>query len=275
MRTILIADPNTGFAAFIAEELRRTGHYRVVLAGSGAEAIQQACEIRPELAVVDAEVTQGAPLPDFIRQLRQDNTALPVVLIPVSEADVPTEVEIQGTLPKPFFLPDLAPLVRDLLGEPPVADAPPETPPPPAPVTRPARAVKVVISEPDRRLIDGHVQAMSHALRDEPVLLTQKDKVIAIAPRLSQTASAALAQVVTLAWETNGLAPRPLEAAPELIRFMGESDSTRYMLYSVNVADNLALSVALRRRIPLPIVRRITRDTAAELAKLLTSHPEL
>jgi hypothetical protein len=45
------------------------------------------------------------------------------------------------------------------------------------------------------------------------------------------------------------------------------------MLYSVHVAGDLKLSVALRARLPLPIVRRIARDTAAELAKLASTEP--
>jgi hypothetical protein len=55
-----------------------------------------------------------------------------------------------------------------------------------------------------------------------------------------------------------------------VIRFEGNSENTRYLLYSVEVIGDLVLSVAIRVRIPLPTVRKLLRDTAAELAALVT-----
>jgi hypothetical protein len=82
-------------------------------------------------------------------------------------------------------------------------------------------------------------------------------------PRLGQTSAAALAEVVAKAWKSRG-------NGSEVIRFEGNSENTRYLLYSVEVIGDLVLSVAIRVRIPLPTVRKLLRDTAAELAALVT-----
>ncbi|MBL8057529.1 MAG: response regulator [Anaerolineales bacterium] len=306
MRTVLVADPNATFAAVVSDALQRLNGLNVVVAASGPEALRKAAAAPPDVAVVDGALPECA-LAELIGALRQSRPDLPVVLMPLDEADLPASVPVQGVLSKPFFLPDLAALITDLLGpEPAAAAAPapepqpagpggprgpavrprdprlsvtgplaataplrarlaPNTPAPARPAAAPA-ASPVPLPDDLRRALESRVEMMSRALRDEPVFIAQGERVLIIVPRLSQSATAALAQVAARAW---GRA----EPAPEVIRFEGETEINRYMLYSVRVSQtrNLTLSVALRLRIPLPIVRRVTRETALELAKLLTA----
>ena len=273
MRKVLIADPNTPFATVVGEALHRMGGYKVELAASGPEARAKCASLKPDLAVVDIDLPE-CDVAALIGQMRDAIPGLPVVLIPYSKDDAPAGLDIQGILTKPFFLPDLPELVNDILGRPqfnrpevyilPDSDARAQTlihKPAPKPVgTKPLPRLDrpVVVHNDQRPVIEGHVEALSHALRDEPVLLTQGKKVITISPRLSQTAIAALAEVVARAWRTN-------DKGGEVIRFEGDSDSTRYMLYSLAVAGDLVLSVALRVRIPLPSIRRLVREAAEEL----------
>ena len=70
---------------------------------------------------------------------------------------------------------------------------------------------------------------------------------------------------ITKTWITVFLRCSHLQKGGEVIRFEGDSDSTRYMLYSLAVAGDLVLSVALRVRIPLPSIRRLVREAAEEL----------
>jgi hypothetical protein len=135
--------------------------------------------------------------------------------------------------------------------------------PRPVRVVPPARPV--VITEKNRPLIEGHVAALSHAMRDEPVLLTLEKKVITIAPRLSRTAAGALAEVVVKAWVGRDASP-----GSEVVRFEGDSESTRYMLYSYNVTGELRLSLALRVRIPLPTLRKLVREAGGQLLIVMT-----
>jgi CheY-like chemotaxis protein len=301
MRTVLVADPNATFATVVADALQRLGSFDVVLAATGPEALQKSASARPHLAVLDGALPD-CRIPDLIDQLRQVIPNLPVVLMPLDAADVPPDSAVQGVLTKPFFLPDLPALITEILGPDPeagvqtVAPAPrprnarlavtgplnvasplrarltqtgalPSSPaasltpsPAPQPASTPA---SIALGDEARRLVETRIEAMSRALRDEPVFLSRGERVFVMVPRLSPSAATALVQVVRRAWETQA-------AAPEVIRFEGETEINRYMLYSVRVAGDLALSVALRTRVPLPIVRRVARDTAAEVARAIT-----
>jgi hypothetical protein len=212
----------------------------------------------------------------------------------VDEAGVPADIPIQAVLAKPFFLPDLPALITRVLGPNPAGlasnsgvarstaelrlvepEARPRNPrvavtgplSAPAPLRTRLTATGIltpplVMTTEVRRHVENHVEMMSRALRDEPVFLAQGDKVLAMVPRLSPSATSVLVRVVARAWEVQA-------SAPEVIRFEGDTEINRYMLYSVRVAGDITLSVALRMRIPLPIVRRVARDTAAELVKLV------
>jgi CheY-like chemotaxis protein len=251
VRRVLIADPNTPFATVVAEALQSMGGYKVTLAASGPEALKACAELQPTLAVVDVDLPECNPFA-LIGHMREAVPSLPVVLLPYSREDVPAGLNVQGVLIKPFFLPDLPEIINNILGGPADLELEPEPPPKP-----------VVIDETNSRLLEGHVEALSHAVRNEPVLLSSGTNVISMCPRLGQTSAAALAEVVAKAWKTRG-------NGSEVIRFEGNSENTRYLLYSVEVIGDLVLSVAIRVRIPLPTVRKLLRDTAAELAALVT-----
>ncbi len=279
MRKVIIADPNTPFATVVSEALRRMGGYQAELAASGPETREKCASLKPDLVVVDVDLPE-CDVPTLIGQLRETNPGLAVVLIPYSKNDLPAGLDIQGVLTKPFFLPDLPQLVNSILGQPEYqksevlylsndnAQAQKMlTVAQPSNTRRGTKALPeltqpITLTAAHRPLIDGHVQALSHSLRDEPVLLSQGKKVITIAPRLSQSAAAALAEVVNKAWRSH--------PGGELIRFEGDSDSTRYMLYSLGVAGDLVLSVAMRVRLPLPTVRKLVRETAEELEAIVT-----
>ncbi len=294
MRTVLVADPNATFATVVSDALQRLGGFDVILASTGPEALEKATAAHPNIAVIDGALPD-CRLPDLLAQLRQHNPSLPIVLMPVSPADIPAEIPIQGALTKPFFLPDLPALIAQLLG---VEANPPARPgtrplarPGTKPISKPRNARLAVtgplsttaplrarlsatgmlppappppltLSDELRRQVEAQIEAVSRALRDEPVFLAQADKVLVIVPRLSASATQSLVQVASRAWDFQA-------AAPEVIRFEGDTEINRYMLYSVRVRDNLTLSVALRMRIPLIIVRRVARDTATRLLSTL------
>jgi len=264
MRKVIIADPNTSFATVIADALQQMGAYTVTLAASGEEAQKFCAELKPDLVVVDVDLPDCQPA-DLIGQLRAIVPGLPVVLIPYRMDDVPAGLDIQGILTKPFFLPDLPALVEGILG------AAPEAPPEPQPVeagkgpTPRARKISkpVVINENNLPAIREQINALSEAVRNEPVLLVHGKKVIAIAPPLAEAASATLTESVAKAWHARG-------TSTEVIRFEGNSETTRYMLYSSAVADDLVLSLALRVRIPLLTVRKLVREAISKLEGVVT-----
>ncbi|MBM2849267.1 MAG: response regulator receiver, partial [Anaerolineales bacterium] len=150
MRRVLIADPNTPFATVVAEALQRMGGYKVALTASGPEALKACAELRPTLAVVDVDLPECNPFA-LIGQMREAVPGLPVVLLPYSREDVPAGLNVQGVLIKPFFLPDLPEIINNILGGPAELELEPEPPPKP-----------VVIDETNSRLLEAHVEALSH-----------------------------------------------------------------------------------------------------------------
>jgi CheY-like chemotaxis protein len=262
VRTILIADPNTGFASFIAEALRGLGAYSVSIAASGPEAKQICTESQPDLAIVDVDLPDCQPAA-LVGELRGLRPGLPIIYIPYTREDVPADLTVEGVLTKPFFLPDLQPLLRAILGP----DATLPTPAPgaaspgarPAP-TAPAKPVKLKLTPESIRQAAERVQALSHAVRDESALLSRGREVLCAAP--AGGPAAALVEVVATARKNAGNS--------EVIRFEGDDESARFMLYSLGIGGELALSVALRVRLPLLTVRKLVRDAAAEIAALVT-----
>ncbi|MCS6908984.1 MAG: response regulator [Anaerolineales bacterium] len=277
MPLILIADANESFAARMADELKRTGGYQVTVAGNGPDALKQCAALKPQLAVLDGELPEGEPA-ELIPLLRASVPDLPVVVMPVSTEQLPPNVTVQGTLFKPFFFPDLMEMIQPLLGP---AASPTSQPcstvtgrPPPSsalqgrlsagglnPANRPATMTP---GDNVRRAIESQLENLSRALHDETVLLAQGGRVLLSVPRLSATASAALSGVVAKAWSAT-------DAPPEVLRFEGTGESNHYLLYSLLVAGDVTLSVALNSRIPLPIIRRVTRQAAGEIAKLINT----
>jgi len=107
---ILIVDSNTAFATMLQESLEQGGEYRATMATSGDEALQALTAADFDLAIVDLGLSDpdGATLARALRQQRPD---LRLMLIPLVGEEPPPELadlDVQGTLPKPFFLPELA-----------------------------------------------------------------------------------------------------------------------------------------------------------------------
>jgi len=260
MAKILIIEPNSSIANFIGEALTQTGQYSVALATSGAEAQKLCAKLKPDAALLDPH------LPDYrlealIVALRSTAPDLKILLTPLAQTDVPEGWEAYAILRKPFstasLLEHLARLMAttELEHQVTVPLSPTPTPKPPPSQT---------LAEDARRLVEGHVKALSHSVRDEPVLLTRGPKVIFIAPYLTPTAAGALAEVVNKAWQGQ-------PTAAEVIRFEGDSETSRYMLYSRHVKDNYYLSLILRVHLPLPTVRQLTREAGNELKALLAA----
>ena len=137
--TILIVDSNPGFALMLKESLEEEGGYLATVALTGSEALDAASTRSFELAIVDLgiQVQDGLDGEAVARKLRAADADLSLILIPLQGDELPKDLNdlgVQGTLPKPFFLPDLPNLVEAALGGPlrrPGAQAEPETQPGP------------------------------------------------------------------------------------------------------------------------------------------------
>ncbi|MCJ7549783.1 MAG: response regulator [Anaerolineae bacterium] len=109
----MVVDPNTAFARLLEQELVRLGH-RVMTCTSGAEALSLARRDMPDLALLDMALEEPSAL-DLGRQLRELDAGVRLMLIPMIGDDPvlgDDDLSIQGTLTKPFFLPELATTIK-------------------------------------------------------------------------------------------------------------------------------------------------------------------
>src|SRR5262245_30116364 len=151
---ILVVDPDEGFGYMLKEGLQNTGQYSATWVHTGSDALQAVIERGFDLVIIDIAVSDMPP-PKLVQAIRDAKNGIKIMMIPMMGQDLPDrlkKLEINGVLPKPFFVGDLPNLIDEALGRPkrrnltptpvpikvevaPVSPSPPATPmptPPPA-----------------------------------------------------------------------------------------------------------------------------------------------
>ena len=266
--SILIVDSDVAFATMLQEGLQQGGEYRVTVATAGDEALQALAAADFDLAVVDLGLTDpdGATL---ARALRQQQADLRLMLIPLMGEDVPPELadlQVQGILSKPFFLPELPGHVADALAR---------------PVDEGPSRVEVVTAEPDTASgwlaelvervpeIGQEMTTLSQEIHAEAVILTGGGKLIAHTGRLAVEEAQGLAQAVAESWRTSARVAQIL--GQEQLRFEQSVEGGQHMFYSLAITDDIIISAALSVTIPLGIIRHRTKATAQSLRALISA----
>jgi CheY-like chemotaxis protein len=264
--SILILDTNVAFATMLQESLEQGGEYRATVAASGDAALQELAAAEFDLAIVDLGLTDpdGATT---VHTLRQQQADLRLMLIPLIGEEIPPELgdlQVQGVLPKPFFLPELPGRIADALARP-VGEGPGSAGSTAAePGTGPGR---LAVQE---ELIPEIVQEMNVLAREinaEAVILTCGGSLIAHTGRLSPENANRLAQVVDDSWRTSARVAKIL--GREQLRFEQSVEGGEHMFYSLAVAEDIILSAALRASVPLGLIRLRTKTTAEKLRALI------
>ena len=121
--TILIVDSNPGFATMLKESLEDDTDYQATIALTAAEALEKTSDHAFDLAIVDLgmDATDDLNGEVLVRRLRDAQPSLRLLLIPLEGDALPeklSDVAIQGTLSKPFFLPDLPDVVDTAFTQP-------------------------------------------------------------------------------------------------------------------------------------------------------------
>jgi CheY-like chemotaxis protein len=118
-QSILIVDGNEGFATLLKQSLEQDGGYHAVLTTNADDALRALSATPFDLAIVDL----GLENPDgstLARAMRQQKADLRLMLIPIEGDTLPPEaadLNVQGVLPKPFFLPELPDRIADTLAK--------------------------------------------------------------------------------------------------------------------------------------------------------------
>jgi len=277
---ILIVDSNKAFATMLQESLEQGSDCRATVATGGDEALQALTTAEFDLAIVDLGLTD----PDGItiaRTLRQQRADLRLMLIPLMGEELPSELadlDVQGVLPKPFFLPELPGRIADALARP-VGGGPDL-----AEVTEmDISSGQPVVSSDERPVVSSderlavlreHISeiiretnALSQEINAEAVILTCRGKLIAHTGRLSAEGSDALAQVVAESWRTSARVAQIL--GQEQLRFEQSTEGCEYVFYSLAVTQDVILSAALHVSVPLGMIRHRAKSTADALRALI------
>ncbi|GAB4528299.1 MAG: hypothetical protein Kow0063_04380 [Anaerolineae bacterium] len=308
--SILVVDSDDAFATILKEGLESTGEYRVSTVRAGEDALEAVVERSFDMAIVDMGLPDVKPV-TLVRAIREAKPSMRLMLIPLFGQQVPEELQdlqIQGILPKPFFVGDLpdivsqamsvdvpaspahavpelkvalstrvnAATVREAPSPPPaVQELPAEAPPVYSaadvpPVETPAYSQETMARLQARQQeIVELLKELNREVRAESIMFTLGPELIAFAGLLGRDQTAKLAALVASS----------TEAAARSAAFLGEPEGrfeqslhegAEYRLYSLTVSEGLVLSLALSSDVPLGTLRYRARQTAEELLQLLS-----
>jgi len=265
--TILIVDSNEAFSTMLRESLEQSGEYHAAVATSGDETLRALATARFDLAIVDLGLADpdGATL---ARMLRRQYPNLRLMLIPLIGEEMPpalADLDVQGVLSKPFFLPELPGRIADALARP---MAPPPAVTEPVPAEPEAAAVRLAgLRERIPELVPSMTR-LAQEINAEAVILTCGGDLIAHTGRLSAAEADGLAQVVGESWRTSVRVAKIL--GREQLRFEQSVEGGEHMFYSLAIAKDIILSAALSAGVPLGMIRHRAKTTAEALRALLS-----
>lgn len=303
--SILIVDSNPGFASLLKESLEQEGGYRTTVTSNGDDALRALAAATYDLAIVDLGLSQpdGAELARAIRQQKQE---MRLMLVPIQGEELPEELSdlnVQGILPKPFFLPELPQRITDALGE--SADKAAGTEPEKASGKEKTADRKAKTSaqaeawEQEARItqtlptpsedeiaaarsadpvaevrehipeITDKVNALAQDVNAAAVLLTCKGRLLSHTGHVTVNEAMELAQAADENWRTAARVAEIL--GQDLKQFEQSTEGNECTFYSVAVVEDIILSIALNTHVPLGMVRHNVKGTADALRTLLGS----
>lgn len=117
--SILVVDPNEAFATLLKDLLETEGRHSVRIVERGTEAMSLLSRETVDLTIVDVDLDpEDMTYRELIRSVRRLHPAMRIVVIPLMGEDLPPEareLNIQGSLSKPFFADDLLPRIEEAL----------------------------------------------------------------------------------------------------------------------------------------------------------------
>jgi predicted regulator of Ras-like GTPase activity (Roadblock/LC7/MglB family) len=246
---ILIVDANEAFAAMLNQGLEQMPDTRASVVSTGSAALQAVGAADYDLAIVDL----------LVRTLRQEHPDLRLIVIPLQGEDVPPDlagVDLQGTLSKPFFLPELPARIR-------------------AALSQGAAGSAVQIAAPGLFVHTAETaELMSSLAQDlgaESVLLIQDGGLTGHTGRMPEEEVVALASVVCDAWSTSARVAQIL--GKEQLRFEQSIEGEEYLLYSLALGDDAILSIVIEGKKPLGMIRHRAKETAEAMRRIVGQWP--
>ena len=262
---ILVVDRNAAFATMLKEMLEADGGYEVSVARRGSDALALLHDESFALTIIDMDLDpDDLDYRDLIPRVRESQPAMRLMLIPLMGESLSSEVhqlDIQGTLSKPFFADDLLPGIEDVLSKE-VSMAVPPSAPAPSPEPQVSADVEAILLQLAREIYADTVLLLSAREGDEHLIAhassLDEAGMVMLANLTIATVRAAQATAQFL-----GQPDRPFE------HNMFETDSLR--LYVMSVPEDMLLAVVTPTSTPLGTVRHNLRRSVRELALLATA----
>ena len=301
---ILVVDSDEGFGFMLKDGLQNTGQYTAIWAHTGSDALQAVVEQNFDLVIIDSILADMKPA-TLIKAMRDAKNGVKIMVIPMFGDELPQDLqglELNGVLPKPFFVGDLPELVDKAMGRVrqrtpssvsyPVQPPPPEQPAslpevatepssssapaePAAEITLPAElAIPVVPQETIRFLRASEAEILrllgdlNIEVRAEAILLVAGTNLIAHSGMLAREQCEDLSLLVA----------QSTQAAAQAARFLGERagrftqslhEGGSYRLYTLTLSEGILLSLALSTNVPLGMIRHQCRQIAEQLSKYI------
>lgn len=273
---ILVVDSNEAFATMLKEILEAEGGYSVDVAYSERKALGLLPRTDYALTIVDMGLDPGGDAYlDLVHKVRQGWPAMRLVLIPLMGEDLPPEarqLDIQGTLTKPFFVDDLLPNIREALAKKirpagSLPSVPASAAPPPSSVPAPARP----LPRPAERPAAGSGSPLADLVRE-----TGADLALLISLAAGQEGLVSHVGAVAKpgAEELARLIVAAVRAAQVAGRFLGQPDApfehsmfenSSVRLYVLALPGERLLAILTPVSTPLGMVRQNLRRAGRDL----------
>jgi DNA-binding response OmpR family regulator len=298
---ILVVDSDEGFGFMLKEGLQNTGQYTSICVHTGSDALEAVVEQNFDLVIIDMGLSDMSPA-TLVQAIHDAKSETRIMMIPLMGQDLPDNVRqlnINGVLPKPFFVGDLPDLVDEAMGRsrqrmptpapipikdlPEVAEISPATTPStsegyietsPDETAAPAMAMTTVSQETVRFLRANETEVLrllgdlNREVRAEAILLVAGVDLIAQSGILSRDQCQDLALLVA----------QSTQAAAHAANFLGERagrftqslhEGAEYRLYTLTLSEGILLSLALSTNVPLGMIRHQCRQIAEQLSKFI------
>ncbi len=252
---ILIVDNNEAFTTMLQEVLQEQGNLQISAVGSGREALLATATGEYDLVIVDLGLPDVEPTL-LVRTLRHEHPRLRLAVIPLEGEAIPPElsdVDLQGAIPKPCFIPELPGRIRTLLSRP-VGGGP-------APAEAP------VVAQEKLPEVARLMSRLAQEVGAEAVLLTREKETISWTGRLPEEEVRALADVVSESWHTSARVAQIL--GREQLRFEQSIEGAEHLLYSLALAGGVILSIVISGRVALGMIRHRAKETAEQIRELM------
>jgi REP element-mobilizing transposase RayT/CheY-like chemotaxis protein len=254
--SVLVVTLDTAFGELLRQGLEETRRFVVRVTGQSHAAAAYARETAAPVAFLDAAQLDADVL-EVGRLLREASPAIKLVIVSESGWQAALdELEADGRLSKPFYLPDLLEMMYRFFPEKTASTAEEQRPA----AGRP-QADLPWLSDVNRAA--QHLTRLTLESSAQAALITRDDSLWAYAGQLPQEAAREVTETVARYWDRQG--------ESDLVRFVRlQTTNAEHMLYATSLTGGLVLALIFDAETPFSTIR----SQASNLVRSLSALPE-